>query len=67
MIITRHRIQTAIKRYANAFADASWKGGGDPADIPSIEQELKNAKLHLNLLVLLIVPAGGLDVERTEK
>ena len=65
-MITRHRIQKAIKRYANAVAEDSWKGGGDPADIPSTERELKESKSSLDMLILLIIPARGLDVERTD-
>lgn len=66
MMITRHRVRKAIQRYASALADDSWKGGGDPEDIPSIELELKNSKANLEMLILLIIPAKGLDVERTD-
>jgi hypothetical protein len=42
-----HPVRTAIRRYANAFENDSWKGGGDPADWPQIEQELADAKQNL--------------------
>lgn len=64
MMITRHRVRTAIRRYACALAEDSWKGGGDPTDIPSIERELKESKSSLDMLILLIIPTKGLDVER---
>ena len=66
MMITRHRIQRAIKRYACAVADSSCKDGGDLADIPAIERELKESKSSLEMLIFLIIPARGLDVERTD-
>ena len=66
MIITRHRIRAAITRYAKAVAEDSWKGGGDPADIPAIQRELKESKSSLDMLILLIIPAGGIDIERTD-
>ena len=66
MRIVRRRVQKAVKRYANAVAEDSWKGGGDPADIPAIERELRESKAALSLLIELIVPERGLDVERTD-
>ena len=66
MMITRHRIREAIKRYASAVAEDSWKGGGDPADIPAIERELKESKKSLDVLIFIIIPAKGLDVERMD-
>ena len=66
MIITRHRVRQAIKRYASDVAEDSWKGGGDPEEIPSIEKELKESKNNIEMLIMLIVPAKGLDVERKD-
>lgn len=33
-----------IARYRDAEIDDSWKGGGDPAHIPDIEDELRESK-----------------------
>ena len=66
MRIVRRRVQKAIERYVAAFADDSWKGGGDPADITSIERELRESRAALNLIIELIVPERGLTVERTD-
>jgi len=41
-------LRKRIKRYANAKIDDSWKGGGDPNDIPEIERELRVAKQNLD-------------------
>lgn len=41
----------AIQRYAQACVADSWKGGGDPADIPDIEDELSNAQCALEDIV----------------
>lgn len=66
MRIVRRRVQKAIERYAEAVAEDSWKGGGDPADISAIERELKESKAVLDLLIKFIVPERGFDVERTD-
>lgn len=43
----RNRITRAINKYVRAFDADSWKGGGDPADIPAIEARLRQAKKQL--------------------
>ena len=47
----RDRLVRAIERYARARVDNSWKGGGDPDDIPRIERRLKRASADLNKLI----------------
>lgn len=44
----RRRLVTLLHKYAQAIVNDSWKGGGDPADIPEIEAELINAKRNLD-------------------
>ena len=66
MLITRYRVRKAIKRYADAVEADSWKGGGDPKAIPEIETELKASSGFLHVLIQLIIPARGLEVERTD-
>ena len=43
----RNRLTHAISRYAQATVDSSWKGGGDPADIPEIEAAFEISRLKL--------------------
>lgn len=40
----RKRLLRAITNYVNASINESWKGGGDPADIPEIDERLKIRK-----------------------
>lgn len=44
-------IRAAVKRLINAEVADSWKGGGDPADIPYIEQELEIAQMKFDALM----------------
>ena len=41
----------AICNYRDAAIADSWKGGGDPDDVPTIERDLRNARM--NLLITL--------------
>lgn len=41
---TRARIDKVVQRLIKAELEDSWKGGGDPEDIPDIELELRRAK-----------------------
>lgn len=43
----RNRIVRAINKYVRAFDADSWKGGGDPDDIPNIERRLARTKIAL--------------------
>lgn len=43
----RNRITRAINKYVRAYDADSWKGGGDPAEIPAIELRLKRARSAL--------------------
>lgn len=45
------RLRRAIRRLVLAHEADSWKGGGDPDDIPAIERELKAARKALNALL----------------
>lgn len=38
------RLWRMVRRYANAVANDSWKGGVDPEATPYIEAELKRSK-----------------------
>jgi hypothetical protein len=38
------KLREAVKRLVKAEIDDSWKGGGDPDDIPGIERELELAR-----------------------
>jgi len=40
-------LEQLISAYAEATMQDSWKGGGDPADIPLLEKELELAQLRL--------------------
>lgn len=55
----RNRLQRAINRYARACVEFSWRGGGDPMDVPAIEWRLKLALRHLNKVLDEIVPVPG--------
>lgn len=44
-------IRAAVKRLIDAEVADSWKGGGDPADIPYIEQELEIARMKFDSLM----------------
>lgn len=41
------RLRSLIIAFANASIVDSWKGGGDPDDIPQVEQDLKDAENRL--------------------
>lgn len=41
------RLKRLATAYANAFADWTWGGGGDPEDIPEVEERLKKARRKL--------------------
>ncbi len=45
----RASLVLAIERLGQARIDDSWSGGGNPADIPHIEQKLRNAQTSLQL------------------
>lgn len=38
------RLKRAVKRLVRAAINESWKGGGDPADVPAINLEMRRAK-----------------------
>ena len=48
------KLKKMLERFDAAARADSWKGGGDPDDIPYIEEEYEDAKkdLWLNILVL---------------
>jgi hypothetical protein len=47
-----HRnVEAAVRRLVKAEVADSWKGGGDPADVPEIEAELKSARRALRNLL----------------
>ena len=48
---TRARIQKVIDRLIKAEIEDSWKGGGDPEDIPEIEKELRRARASFEKLL----------------
>lgn len=62
-MITAHEARKLVKlieRYRDAEVEDSWKGGGDPADIPYIEEELRLARSALEqYIVQLQLPNGG--------
>lgn len=39
------KLRRAVTRYVRARIEHSWKGGGDPADIPAINAEYKAARI----------------------
>lgn len=41
------QLEQLIKNYTEAVVADSWKGGGDPADIPLIEATLELERLKL--------------------
>jgi alanine-alpha-ketoisovalerate/valine-pyruvate aminotransferase len=43
----RKRLMRAIKNLVKAEIENSWKGGGNPDDIPAIENRLKRAQYHM--------------------
>lgn len=44
-------IRAAVQHLIDAEVADSWKGGGDPADIPYIEQELEIARMKFDSLM----------------
>lgn len=49
--VKRERLKNAIGEVVVAAIADSWKGGGDPADIPLIEKDLQNAMMTLQAVV----------------
>lgn len=47
----RKKLALLIERYGSALVADSWKGGGDPDDIPDIEYELEKARAKLELIL----------------
>jgi hypothetical protein len=45
------KLRRAIRRLVRAEIANSWKGGGDPEDIPVIGEELHAAKTRLSVLI----------------
>lgn len=43
-----------IQNYADAQEANSWKGGGDPADVPVIEAQLQLAKAQLEQFIEIL-------------
>jgi hypothetical protein len=50
-------IKRAVTRLIKAEISDSWKGGGDPSDIPDIERELAEARAHSRNTMARIAPA----------
>lgn len=62
MTISQNTLRRAIIAYTAAAIADSWKGGGDPDDIPAIEQRLKRAHARLDhLLRALPIPLNLKD------
>ncbi len=57
-------LRAAIKAYIAAEICDSWKGGGDPADFPAIETELKRAKAELNDVLAYVDDLVDRDLAR---
>ncbi len=47
-------LRVAIRAVVITEVNYSWRGGGDPADVPSIELERKLAKANLGLLLKIL-------------
>ena len=45
------QLKVAIQELVDAEVADSWKGGGDPADIPIIEAELKACRIVVSALI----------------
>lgn len=45
------KLRELIADYRDAEIADSWKGGGDPADIPGIEADLREAKTALEVFI----------------
>ncbi len=52
----RAKLRRAIKLYTLWYEADSWKGGGDPADIPGIEAKLREADEHLQAVIAEVLP-----------
>lgn len=48
---TAHQLRALIEQYRDAEIADSWKGAGDPADRPAIEQELAETKRDLEMFI----------------
>lgn len=46
-----HKLERLIQLVVDAEVANSWKGGGDPADIPEIEAALTIARMRLKKLI----------------
>lgn len=51
-------LKDKIKRVVDADVADSWKGGGDPADFPQIENELKEAQTDLDKYIKYLTLKG---------
>lgn len=47
----KFKLMRAVRRLVDAELNDSWKGAGDPADIPAVEKELTLAKLAYRLVI----------------
>lgn len=56
-------LRRAVRRLVQAEVANTWKGGGDPADIPLVERELKAARKHYET-VLKRIETGEIWWER---
>ncbi len=66
MVITRRRIRVAIKKYVDAAIEDSCKNAGDVKSRYGIEDRLWESKKNLDILIQLIVPKHGVEVERKD-
>lgn len=63
------KLQRAIRRLVRAEVNYSWKGGGDPENIPYLTQELKLARKAVraaieSLIQLVPCPYTGIAYSR---
>jgi hypothetical protein len=54
-----HQLMELVGAHAQAQVADSWKGGGDPVDIPVIELEAKLAEAELVRFVTKLVQEGA--------
>ena len=57
------KVRAAVRGLVKAEVADSWKGGGDPEDIPLIEERLKHAKQKLDAALMMYVSAPRLPKE----
>lgn len=48
---TKQEMKTRITKHVKAQIELAWKGAGDPADIPAIEERAKRAKKNVDSFV----------------